>query len=190
MSNLLKFNNETKLRQTVYAFIASQLLTKTEREMYRHVFESIDVDHSGTLTEDEFIRGTKKFFGEQLTEIDAMQLYKKIDLNGDGTIQFNEFVLVALHRDELHSQQKLRAAFDMMDKNGDQTISPDELLDVFSFNENFDIEMAREMIRQVDSNADGGIQYDEFNMMMKNIDFEKILGGGSQSSGNGNKQNS
>jgi Ca2+-binding EF-hand superfamily protein len=40
----------------------------------------------------------------------------------------------------------------MMDKNGDNTISPDELLDVFSFNENFDIEMAREMIRQVDVN--------------------------------------
>ena len=76
-----------------------------------------------------------------------MQLYKKIDLNGDGTIQFNEFVLVALHWDELHSQNKLKAAFEMMDKNGDQTISPDELLEVFSFNENFDIEMAREMIR-------------------------------------------
>ena len=119
-----------------------------------------------------------------------MQLYKKIDLNGDGTIQFNEFVLVALHRDELHSQNKLKAAFEMMDKNGDQTISPDELLEVFSFNENFDIEMAREMIRQVDINADGGIQYDEFNMMMKNIDFEAILGGGSQNSnGNENKQN-
>ena len=119
-----------------------------------------------------------------------MQLYKKIDLNGDGTIQFNEFVLVALHRDELHSQNKLKAAFEMMDKNGDQTISPDELLEVFSFNENFDIEMAREMIRQVDINADGGIQYDEFNMMMKNIDFEAILGGGSQNSnGNETKQN-
>ena len=117
-----------------------------------------------------------------------MQLYKKIDLNGDGTIQFNEFVLVALHRDELHSQQKLRAAFDMMDKNGDQTISPDELLEVFSFNENFDIDMAREMIRQVDINADGGIQFDEFNMMMKNIDFEKILGGGSSSSEKNEKE--
>jgi hypothetical protein len=39
----------------------------------------------------------------------------------------------------------------------------------------------------VDINADGGIQYDEFSMMMKNIDFELILGGGSQNSGNGNK---
>ena len=58
---------------------------------------------NGTLTEDEFVKGTKKFFGEQLTEMDALQLYKKIDLNGDGTIQFNEFVLVTLHKDELHS---------------------------------------------------------------------------------------
>jgi len=102
---------------------------------------------SGTLTEDEFLKGTKAFFGEQLTEEDAIHLYNKIDLNGNGTIEFNEFVLVTLHKDELHSQQKLRAAFDMMDKNGDNTISADELLDVFSFNENFDIEMAKEMIR-------------------------------------------
>ena len=134
---------------------------------------------NGTLTEDEFIKGTKQFFGEQLTEMDALQLYKKIDLNGDGTIQFNEFVLVTLHKDELHSTQKLKAAFDMMDKNGDNTISPDELLDVFSFNENFDIEMAREMIRQVDVNCDGGIQFEEFNVMMNSIDFVKVLGGGS-----------
>lgn len=86
-----------------------------------------------------------------------MQLYRKIDLNGNGTIEFNEFVLVTLHKDELHSQEKLRAAFDMMDKNGDNTISPDELLDVFSFNENFNIDMATEMIRQCDVNSDGGI---------------------------------
>ena len=152
MTNLLDFQSETKLRQTVYAFIASQLLTKKEREQYRQVFESLDVDQNGTLTEDEFIKGSKAFFGEQMTEADTMQLYKKIDLNGDGTIQFNEFVLVTLHKDELHSQQKLRAAFDMMDKNGDNTISPDELLDVFSFNENFNIDMAREMIKQVDVN--------------------------------------
>lgn len=104
MNNIVEFQNETKLRQTVYAFIASQLLTKQEREQYRRVFESLDVDMNGTLTEDEFIKGTKKFFGEQLTEADSLQLYKKIDLNGDGTIQFNEFVLVTLHKDELHSQ--------------------------------------------------------------------------------------
>ena len=103
MKNLVEFNNETKLRQTVYAFIASQLLTKQEREQYRRVFESLDVDMNGTLTEDEFIKGTKQFFGEQMTESDTLQLYKKIDLNGDGTIQFNEFVLVTLHKDELHS---------------------------------------------------------------------------------------
>ena len=58
---------------------------------------------NGTLTEDEFVSGAKLFFGEQLTPTDALQLYKKIDLNGDGTIQFNEFVLVTLHKDEFHS---------------------------------------------------------------------------------------
>ena len=51
---------------------------------------------NGTLTEDEFLKGSKLFFGEQLTDFEVLQLYKKIDLNGDGTLQFNEFVLVTL----------------------------------------------------------------------------------------------
>ena len=86
MDNLLLFNKENKLRHTVYAFIASQLLTKNEREQYRQVFESMDLDNNGTLSETEFLRGAKKFFGEQFTELEAIQLYKKIDLNGDGYI--------------------------------------------------------------------------------------------------------
>ena len=49
---------------------------------------------------------------------------------------------MALHKDELHSSEKLKAAFDMLDRNGDQTISADELLEIFSFNDNFDITMA------------------------------------------------
>ena len=102
----------------------------------------MDIDNNGTLSETEFLKGAKKFFGEQYTELEAIGLYKKIDLNGDGFIQFNEFALVALHKDELHSSEKLKAAFDMLDKNGDGTISADELLEIFSFNDNFDIKSA------------------------------------------------
>ena len=132
----------------------------------------MDLDNNGTLSETEFLRGAKKFFGEQFTELEAIQLYKKIDLNGDGYIQFNEFALVTLHKDELHSKEKLKAAFEMLDRNGDQTISADELLEIFSFNDNFDLSMAQEMIRQVDVNKDGGIQYEEFEALMRAIDFE------------------
>ncbi len=60
----------------------------------------------------------------------------------------------------------------MLDRNGDQTISADELLEIFSFNDNFDLNMAQEMIRQVDVNKDGGIQYEEFEALMRAIDFE------------------
>lgn len=161
----------------MYAFIAAQLLTKKEREQYRRVFEKLDVDQSGSLTEDEFLNGTRDFFGMELTVEDAMHLYKKIDINKDGSIQFNEFVLVCLEKDELHSQLKLRSAFEMMDKNGDNTISLDELLDVFSFNKNFDMKMAKQIIKQVDKNKDGGIQFDEFCTMMRGMDFEKMMMG-------------
>lgn len=46
----------------------------------------MDLDNNGTLSEAEFLKGAKKFFGEQFTELEAIGLYKKIDLNGDGYI--------------------------------------------------------------------------------------------------------
>lgn len=84
-----------------------------------------------------------------------VELFKKIDINNDNAVSFQEFVVVAMERDQLHSEAKLKATFDMMDKDGDNNISPEELLDVFSFNKNFNLEMAKEMIHKADFNNDG-----------------------------------
>jgi len=39
-------------------------MSKKEKEDYKKVFDTIDEDHNGHLTKDEFIKGASKFFGE------------------------------------------------------------------------------------------------------------------------------
>ena len=57
-----------------------------------------------------------------------MALMKSADLNGDGRIDYAEFIAAAYEKSLLLSQQNLRAAFNMMDVDGDGTLTKDELM--------------------------------------------------------------
>ena len=47
-----------------------------------------------------------------------------------------------MDHEKLHNEKKLKAAFKMFDRNGDGSIAPEEVLDVFKGNEMFDLKMA------------------------------------------------
>ena len=94
----------------------------------------------------------------------------KADSNGNGVISFNEFVLATMDQENLHNQQKLKAAFGMLDRNNDGSIQPDEVLAVFQGNQMFNIEMAKKIISELDVNKDGKIEYSEFEKFMKDGD--------------------
>lgn len=55
----------------------------------QELFDQIDADHSGTVSEDEFLH----MFGEQrdVNESDLRKFFRHIDADGSGTISFDEF---------------------------------------------------------------------------------------------------
>lgn len=94
--NIIKFNQFSKMKQMVYSFLLSQQVSKKERESYRLVFQQIDTENNGVLSQREFINATDKFFGESLTLEQAQNLFLKADTNNDGVISFDEFVLASM----------------------------------------------------------------------------------------------
>jgi Ca2+-binding EF-hand superfamily protein len=61
-------------------------LSKKEKDDYLQIFNALDTDHSGSLTREEFLAGSKSFFGESLPDDEVIELYNQADLNNDGTI--------------------------------------------------------------------------------------------------------
>ena len=84
-------------------------------------------------------------------------MFEKIDLDGNGTIDYTEFVTATIEEKNLVTIDRLKMAFKMFDKDGSGALSPDEIKDVLCFDSSVDPSEIDKIIAQVDENGDGEI---------------------------------
>ncbi|KAM0946460.1 putative EF-hand domain-containing protein [Dioscorea sansibarensis] len=92
----------------------------------------------------------------------------KVDADGNGTIDFLEFLNVMARKiKDTDSEEKLREAFRVFDKDQNGFISIAELCHVMTnLGEKLTDEEVDEMIRDADVDGDGQINYEEFVKVM------------------------
>lgn len=86
------------------------------------------------------------------------------DTDGNGTLDCDEFVTVSLHLKKMTNDEYLAAAFKYFDKDGSGFIELDELREALGPG---DQQVIQDIIRDVDTDQDGRISYQEFELMMK-----------------------
>ena len=84
--------NERKKRLTKAAMRAEamKMLTAKEKTAALKSFELIDVDNSGALDEEE-LHEAFKALGLKLKEQEVHHIFRKVDIDGDGTLDLDEF---------------------------------------------------------------------------------------------------
>lgn len=150
------------MKQATFAFIASQLLSKSERENLAKIFRAMDANGDGKLSLQEIKDGYNQFFGNKLDDTEIEKMFNSVDIDGSGFIDYSEFVVAAMNEKNLVSNEKLEQAFKMFDKDGSGSISPEEIKEILGFGKSISEEAVNEVIRQVDANGDGEISFEEF----------------------------
>ncbi|XP_022765594.1 calcium-dependent protein kinase 1-like isoform X1 [Durio zibethinus] len=164
LSRLKQFSAMNKLKKMALRVIAESL-SEEEIAGLKEMFKMIDTDNSGQITLEELKAGLKRV-GANLKESEIYDLMQAADVDNSGTIDYGEFVAATLHLNKIEREDHLFAAFSYFDKDGSGYITPDELQQAC---EEFGIEDVRleEMIREVDQDNDGRIDYNEFVAMMQ-----------------------
>lgn len=116
LSNLKTFRADQKLKQATFAFIASQLLTKSEKENLAKIFKAIDKNGDGKLSKEEILEGYDLFFGKNLDKVDIEKMFDAVDIDRSGYIDYSEFVIASMNEKQLLTNEKLQSAFKMFDK--------------------------------------------------------------------------
>ena len=114
--------------------------------------------------------GYRKTYGAvDENEIDNM--IHVIDLDGNGVIDYNEFLNCAINKEKILSNERLEIAFKTFDTDGSGKISVDEIMDIFTKgtknNEGINREVFAKMVKDADDNGDGEISFQEFKTIMK-----------------------
>ena len=149
-------------------------LTEQQIEDFKSAFALFDKDGEGTISAKE-MGNVKRSLGLHssrfYTEAELQDLINEFDIDGDGSIDFPEFLSMMAHKmKENNSEEDIRETFQVFDKDGNGFISAAELWQVMTIvGKNLTNKEVDEMIREVDTDGDGQVNYEEFvtNMMSK-----------------------
>ena len=165
LKNLRNFNIEKKLQQATITYLVNQLAQKDDLIELQKAFKVLDMNCDGKLSRDELVDGYRKIYGE-LAESEVDKILARVDANGSGEIDYSEWIVATINKEKLLSKDKLKAAFQLFDRDGSGAISAEEVKQILSRGQKIDERVWRDVIGEVDIDGNGEIDFSEFTQMM------------------------
>ncbi|XP_074561239.1 calcium-dependent protein kinase 20-like isoform X2 [Curcuma longa] len=165
-ARLQQFSMMNKFKNKALKVMAEHLSTEEVANM-KDMFESMDIDNKGKITLEEFKRGLHKL-GHSVPDSYLKTLMEAAGVNGNGTLDYGEFVTISIHLKRIGNDGHLREAFRYFDQDNSGYIEIEELRSCLAddLGPNHD-EVIYAIILNVDTDKDGKISYEEFAAMMK-----------------------
>lgn len=164
LSRMKQFLAMNKMKKIALRVIAERL-SEEEIAGLKETFKMIDADGSGAITFDELKAGLERM-GSGLMDSEIRVLMEAADIDKSGSIDYEEFITATINMNKLQREEDLAAAFSYFDKDGSGYITMDELQQACLDHNMGDAEII-DIIREIDQNNDGCIDYSEFVAMMR-----------------------
>ena len=130
IENIRKYSATKKLQQASLAYIVHNLILKKDTDDLRRIFIYFDDDADGRLTKDELIKGLNLILNEDESEKEVNRLMDIIDVDGNGSIEYEEFLRAGLDKSIILTEENLKTAFQMFDICHRNRINSKELKEV------------------------------------------------------------
>lgn len=142
----------------------------------REIFRSFDRNNDGSLTQLE-LSSLLRSLGLKPSEEQVEGFMQKADTNGNGLVEFSEFVAVVapelLPARSPYTEEQLRRLFTMFDRDGNGFITAAELAhSMAKLGHALTAEELTGMIKEADCDGDGRISFQEFSQAITSAAFD------------------
>ena len=137
--------------------------TSEQLTRFQEFFVQYDTNNDGSISGDELLP-LMESLGLKSSKRQVKSFLKSVDTDGNGSIDFGEFVSMIATRMKLEPIWKM---FQNLDKDGDGYLTVDDLrTGLQELNENVtDADLAK-FVSNADTNGDGRVDYEEFAVSM------------------------
>ena len=181
LNNIKKYKVENSLQELCFRYFVHNYPNQDDIILINRIFSKFNTSSSGKMKKEELKNGLLKYLfkskkSKLAAEKETETIFKILDGNQDGEIEFEEFLRAGIDKKLIKNKKVLKFMFDFLDKNRDGEISFQELKEVFykedpkADNKQND-EIITKLMKDIDTDLNGQISFDEFyNMMLKLID--------------------
>lgn len=159
-------SRHSKLKQATCAIMASQLLTQEEKDQIDTVFRHLDTSCDGQIDRGDLKRGYREYFDTEVPEAELDNIFDQVNFSGSGVIEYSEFAIAILMAQNTVDNQKLKAAFRVFDEDAKGYISAEDIKRVLKLGDEQDGYLRTKILRQVDAEETGAIDFEEFKTIM------------------------
>ena len=172
IDNLKAYKSDSVIQETALAYLVHNFSQREDIVNACKLFNQMDVSGDGKINQKELLKGLKSKISSDSLEKDVEIIFKNIDADNNGYIQYEEFVRAAIDKSSFLQENVLRFAFRYFDKDNSGEISYDEIQEVFeeSVTDKSKVkESLKKIISEVDTNGDGIISFEEFSAIMRKM---------------------
>ena len=137
------------------------------RKEYKDAFEMFDKNKDGKITIME-LANVMRSLNLDPTEEELKEMIDEVDLDGNGEIDFEEFVTLMNRRSkETDTEEVILNAFRVFDIEGNGLLSITDMRHIMiNMTENVNEDELDEILINADTDGDGFIKYEEFIRML------------------------
>ena len=166
LTALESFHAEHKLKQAIMAYIAAQYVSREQTKALTESFKGLDLNGDGRLSREELINGYRTALSKEEAAEALERVMSTVDCDGNGYIDYSEFILAAVNEQVLLSKSNLERAFRSLDCDNSGKISLQEMKGMMGMGVEGNEGVWAKLVQEADIDGDGEINLAEFTRLM------------------------